>query len=223
MAELRARKSLTDEITANLSSSILNGELKPGAKLPTGQQLAQDYGVSLTVVRESVSRLLADGLVTSRQGAGVFVANNTMRRPFRIEEDTIPPAQIFELRTGMEITASGLAAERRSKKEMDAVVAAHEAMIAAAQSGDRAVSEDLEFHLSIARATGNPLFERFTEFLAPHIDGSISTSRRSGGQAELDAALQEHEKVAEAIVKGDKAAAEMAMTEHMLNCRSRVA
>ena len=72
-------------------------------------------GVSRTVVREAVAALRAEGLVMTRQGLGAFVAENA-RRPFRIRFEELSTLKevlhVMEMRTGIEIEAAGLAAER---------------------------------------------------------------------------------------------------------------
>src|SRR6267142_3669921 len=113
--------SLTDRITATLRDDIVSGKYAPGGQLPPGKELGQHFGVSITVVREALSRLKADGLVASRQGKGVFVPNDTRLRPFRLELTSgarMPVAHIFELRMGVEVQAASLAAERRTAQDL---------------------------------------------------------------------------------------------------------
>ena len=57
-----------------IAGEIRSGRLAPGARLPTEQELMGAMGVSRTVVREAVAALRAEGLVTTRQGSGAFVA-----------------------------------------------------------------------------------------------------------------------------------------------------
>ena len=75
-----------------ISNEIASGRLKPGARLPTEQEMMSAIGVSRTVVREAVSALKADGLVITRQGAGAFVALDRARVPFRIDPTDFPPS-----------------------------------------------------------------------------------------------------------------------------------
>src|SRR5215813_11406243 len=113
LGPLPAPRSLTDALIERLTSEITSGQLPTGARLPTEQELIAATGVSRTVVREAVAALRAEGLVTTRQGVGAFVADG---RPFRINSDELSSLreviEIMELRTGIEIEAAGLAAER---------------------------------------------------------------------------------------------------------------
>src|SRR5271168_5441753 len=106
---------LTREIAERIADEIATARLPPGAKLPTEQEMVAAMGVSRTVVREAVAALRAEGLVVTRQGVGAFVAA-APRRPFRIEGGELHSLreviEVLELRTGVEIEAAGLAAER---------------------------------------------------------------------------------------------------------------
>ena len=116
--------SLTDRITATLRDDIVSGKYAPGGQLPPGKELGQHFGVSITVVREALSRLKADGLVASRQGKGVFVPNDAKARPFRLALASGTQHslfEIFELRMGVEVQAASLAAERRTTRQLAAL------------------------------------------------------------------------------------------------------
>ena len=108
-----ARK-LTHEIAERIAGEILSGELSPGARLPTEQEMVAAMGVSRTVVREAIAALRAEGLVTTRQGAGAFVAEDAGRRPFRLALGGLPSVaealDIMELRQSVEVEAAALAA-----------------------------------------------------------------------------------------------------------------
>src|SRR4051812_7801044 len=79
--------SLTDDLFAKIEARIRLGELAPGTRLPTQKEIALAENVSRTVVREAFARLTAQGLTTSRQGSGVFVAENAGFRAFQISPD----------------------------------------------------------------------------------------------------------------------------------------
>ena len=108
------RQTLTDQIASILRDRVMSGDLVPGARLPGEQQLAEAFEVSRTVVREAIARLRVDGLITSRQGLGTFVADN-LAAP-RLDADSLQGnkrvAFVFELRSIMEPDIVGLAARR---------------------------------------------------------------------------------------------------------------
>jgi GntR family transcriptional regulator, transcriptional repressor for pyruvate dehydrogenase complex len=225
---VRARH-LTDEVAKALSLRIEQGEFVAGQRLPTADELARNFGVSRTVVREAMAWLKADGLVETRQGSGAFVAPNLLGRPFRIDPGSLTtPAAVlalFELRMGVETEAASLAARHRTDLHMVDIRVAMEAMKAAISRGADAVEEDLSFHKAIATATGNALYILFTDYLGRHYRASMLKSRDGLG-AELTATLNlvavEHEAVYRAIELSDPEAAATAMRGHLTDGRQRM-
>src|SRR3989449_7375898 len=122
---LVAERKLSRRLFEQLAEQIKGGRLTPGARLPTEQELTRAARVSRTVVREAVAALRAEGLVVTRQGVGAFVPENA-RRPFRIDFhglSSLPEViEVMELRTGIEIEAAGLAAERASAAQVRRIV-----------------------------------------------------------------------------------------------------
>jgi len=114
LAPLDPPKNRTAEVVDRLAAEIGSGRLGPGARLPTEQEMMTALGVSRTVVREAVAALRAQGLVTTRQGLGAFVASDSQRRPFRIDPDGLKSLEavidLMELRLAVEVETAGLAA-----------------------------------------------------------------------------------------------------------------
>src|SRR5215467_13255284 len=183
-----AAPSLAHALVERLSAEILSGQLAPGARLPTEQDLIATTGVSRTVVREAIAALRAEGLVLTRQGAGAFVAEGS-RRPFRIDPADLGSLAevlaVMELRTGIEVEA----AERASAADLREIAAAHAAIGRAIERGESAIDQDFAFHRSIAEATRNPQFPRFLEYLGRFIIPR-QTIRVASGAAERLAYLR---------------------------------
>lgn len=221
-----AQSSLSDRLSKLLTDEFQ--KLPPGEKLPSGQDLARRFGVSLTVVREAISTLKADGLVETRQGSGAFVSRTKRQRPFRIASSSdlvgaAGPEQIFELRTGVEMQAAALAAERGSTTQHRAIRKALDDMQTALVAGEDGVAADVLFHRRVAEAAGNRLFSSFLDFLGEHIRESIAVSRRDPAvwKAQQLHVMQEHELIVEAICRRDADAARTAAFRHMANCLER--
>lgn len=219
----------TQELTQRLAAEILSGRLQPGARLPTEQELSLSTGVSRTVVREAVAALRADGLVITRQGLGAFVPADVQRRPFRIDPDEVKSAkdvlQILELRMGLEIEASGLAAERRTGRDLKQIEAALKAIEAEIEADGNAVDADFRFHLAIFRSVHNRYFPQLLEFLGNFIIPRqiISAERASNdrGVRYLRKIQAEHVAIFEAIGAQNTAAARNAARRHLSNSLSR--
>ena len=183
-------------------------------------------GVSRTVVREAVAALRADGLVITRQGVGAFVPENA-RRPLRIDFDQLSPLRavldVMELRTGIEIEAAGLAADRASPAQIRKIVDCLDAVDVALRRGADAIAQDFALHCSIADATGNPQFKRFLEHLGRFV---IPRQTIRGGpgipkRVYSETFQQEHRDIVQAIRGRAVAPARAAMRRHLLNSRKR--
>jgi len=224
---LPAPRSLARALVERLTSDITSGKFAPGSRLPTEQEMIASLGVSRTVVREAVAALRAEGLVVTRQGVGAFVAA-TPGRPFRIETGDLHSLreviEVMELRTGIEIEAAGLAAERASKPQLATIKDAYEAIERAIASGEGGIDQDFAFHCSIAAATGNPQFVSFLEYLGRFIipRQTIQSADRPGERrAYLRRIQDEHREILDALRAGQTVAARAAMQRHMLNSRKR--
>ena len=225
---LAAPRGLTHQLVAQVAADITAGRLPPGSRLPTEKEMMVATGVSRTVVREAVACLRADGLVLVRQGVGAFVAQH-VRRPFRIEIDELhslrEALEIMELRTGVEIEAAGLAAERGHAAEIREIAAAYDAIEGAIKRGESAVDEDFAFHRSIAEATGNAQFKRFLDYLGrfiiPRQSIRKSLPRLEDQRAYLARIQTEHLEILQSIRAGAAAAARAAMRRHLHNSRKR--
>jgi GntR family transcriptional regulator, transcriptional repressor for pyruvate dehydrogenase complex len=174
-----------------------------------------------------VAALRAEGLVVTRQGVGAFVAEGS-RRPFRIDADELRSIgevlQVMELRTGIEVEAAGLAAERATPADHAAINAAYLAIEAALERGEPAVEEDDAFHTAVASAVANPQFVRILEFLGRfmphqsvrHLEQSLHQHHRY-----MTKIQREHRDIRDAIVAGAVAPARAAMRRHLLNCHQQ--
>jgi GntR family transcriptional regulator, transcriptional repressor for pyruvate dehydrogenase complex len=226
---LDAPRRLTAVVVARLTADITSGKLKPGARLPTEQEMIAATGVSRTVIREAVAALRADQLVVTRQGVGAFVADR-VRRPFRVDFDENSSLRevlnVMELRTGVEIEAAGLAAERASLAQVRRIADRYAAIAAAIARGDSAVNQDFAFHCAIADATGNPQFKGFLEYLGRFIiprrtmwKGAVPAGKRQ----HLNTYQREHREILAAIKAHSPVQARAAMQRHLLNSRARYA
>jgi GntR family transcriptional regulator, transcriptional repressor for pyruvate dehydrogenase complex len=207
--------NLTDRITSMLREDIISGKYEPGRQLPPGKDLSETFGVSITVIREALSRLKSDGLIASHQGKGVFVEDDARARPFRLataEGVRSSLRHIFELRMGVEMQAATLAAERRKPADLKAMLDCLKQMEPNKNSFEQALSSDIAFHLTIARATQNPLIVSFMQFLQPHLYESISKARASSARKAQTTliAYKDHYAIYEAIAASDPHRARLA-------------
>ena len=219
----------TQQLAQRLAAEIRSGRLLPGSRLPTEQELSAETGVSRTVVREAVAALRADGLVTTRQGLGAFVASDVQRWPFRIDANDLKSVsdvlQVIELRMSLEIEASGLAAERHDSDDLAKIEKALTAINSQIESGDSAVDADFQFHLAIFNAAKNRYFPQLLQFLGHFIipRQMIHMGKESDGQRHryLHRIQSEHVAMFEAIRARNPAVARKAARRHLSNALNR--
>ena len=221
LGPIAASATMSDRVTQALLELIRNGSYPPKSRLPSEAEMAQHFGVSRTVVREAVSRLKSEGLVESRQGSGVFVREAGLDSPFRIDPGVVDSIQqvlqIAELRRGLEAEIAALAAERATREQIREIGACLKAIDTDVAAGGDGVAPDIEFHRSIARATGNPHFLALWDFLGQFLKGTIKLTRDWEAQKEetRQQVLQEHRALYDAIVQKNPEAARMAARKHM--------
>ena len=230
-ASLGARRAnLAETVIQELAIRIENGTWGPGQKLPSEHELCREFSVSRPVVREAVASLRLGGRLIARQGVGVFVAEQDIKRiGFAIDagaDDVRAAAQILELRLGIEIESVARAAERRSPASMAQITEAYDHFNALKNASlEEEAKADYEFHLAIARATNNPHFAHLLEALGPEIilDLNLKHSRVRGKnrQAHIKKIAREHGAILSAIGLGDVQGARNALQAHLEESHSR--
>lgn len=226
----RRSRGLVSGVVDSLAASIRQGQLKAGDKLPTEAEIMTRFDVSRTVVREAISRLQASRLVETRHGIGTFVIEPPQPGNFRIaQEDLATVADVIallELRISLETEAAGLAAQRRTEAQLEAMAAALRAFQQSIESDSDAVPSDFQFHMEVARATGNRHFADLMTYLGTMIipRTRINTPRQApeGRLSYLQRVHGEHESIFNAIRNQDTEAARAAMRTHLSNSRERL-
>jgi GntR family transcriptional repressor for pyruvate dehydrogenase complex len=220
--------TLADRVTQRLAEQLRSGAYPVNARLPTEIKMAEEFGVSRTVVREAISRLKSEGLVETRQGSGTAVLDPRSSAAFRLTAPDSNPAdgvlRIIELRCGIEAQMAALAASRRTASEMGDIKRSLKAIDRAVANGGDGVKEDLEFHMAISRATRNPYYTDLLGMLTRALQDAIRVTRSNEARrADFTAAVQaEHEAISAAIFARDPEAARLAALRHMESTVSRI-
>ncbi len=208
---------------------IRAGRLVSGEKLPTEQELNARFGVSRTVIREAMASLRSEGLVVSRQGSGVFVADHRANQTFRIVSNEVRSLteieNVLQLRLAVELEAAAIAAEKRSDEDLAHMRRWLDAIDASIAAGDAAIESDFAFHRAISSATGNPYFERFMHFLGPVIipPRLIRPLSETPDQRRLylEQIQAEHRRIYQAIERRNAETARFTLREHLEGSRER--
>jgi DNA-binding FadR family transcriptional regulator len=220
---------LADQVFGALQADIAEGRLKPGEKLPIEPQLALVFGVSRTVIREAIGRLRNDGLVTAKQGSGVYVAASPISQAFRMAPNVTASAEslreIFELRLGIEVEAAALAARRRTPDDLMRIQKALQAIETTKSGPDFGVEADASFHRAVALASGNAKIASFQRYLAVFLLESITAARANTLKSYpgmVDEVVREHEAILVAVRGMDQELARTAMRTHLTNAQGRL-
>ncbi len=159
---IKARPPLHREVAELLSERILSGEFPEKSLLPTERELCGSMGVSRTVVREAVKFLESRGLIRIERGRGMIVqepqsgaVSETLKLALRRHEHVIE--HLMEVRKMLEVGMAGLAAERRTQENLDAMSACLTVMREKPGEPEGYVDADVQFHAEIVRAAKNPV------------------------------------------------------------------
>jgi GntR family transcriptional repressor for pyruvate dehydrogenase complex len=214
---------LYEQIVRQIEESIQKGELSPGSQLPPERDLAKQFGVSRTAVREAIKALQEKGLVDAFPGRGTFVTTGTpsaMRRSLdRLvnsgEEEG--RAYLVEVRDILEPEIAALAAERADDEALATMREAVKTMDSAAWDSDVYIEADLDFHLALAEAAGNPIVLSLIDSIVGLLrEQRLRIFRVEGGP---DRGQQHHRRILEAIQRRDPQAARAAMQGHLAQVR----
>jgi GntR family transcriptional repressor for pyruvate dehydrogenase complex len=222
------REGLAQQISKLLAGEIVSGVYKPGDKLPTEIELANQLGVSRTILREALASLKQDGLIESRQGRGIIVKEPEERKAFRFSDvvDEISPKEanyLYEMRAILEAEAAGLAAKRLTSEDAEMIKQYRDEMAEAVRlhlSGDCAHEN---FNAAIAQASKNIFLIEFLSFLHARLR-SLAKELRLSTMMDPERAvlvMKEHDTIFEAIMSGDSAKAREATLTHLRNAALR--
>lgn len=221
--------TLTQQVVDHLSHLISSGALEPGEKLPPESEIVRDQGVSRTVVREAISKLQAAGAVTTRHGIGTFVLDNLNKADFGIKPGSVTTIRdvlaMLELRISIETEAAALAATRHTDEHLQEMRRALDSFRDHLASGKATVGPDFQFHLAIARATGNDYFWNILNHLGPSVipRSRFPINERQPYEHEyLVRISNEHEDTYDAVARHDPEAARAAIRNHLGNSRERM-
>ncbi len=153
---------LYEQIVQQIEDSILDGVLKPGDQLPPERELAEQFGVSRTAVREALKTLREKGLVEAYTGRGTFVTDGTsqaVRQSFDLMAKEQPDGLLYlsQVREILEPEIAALAAKRIEEQHLITMREAVTTMDRSLHDPEAYIEADLDFHLSLAEAVANPL------------------------------------------------------------------
>jgi GntR family transcriptional regulator, transcriptional repressor for pyruvate dehydrogenase complex len=223
---------LGEQLSHRVATLIQRGAFGEGGKLPPEAELADRFGVSRPVIREALSRLRAMGFIVSRKGSGSYVRKRALLPMqssamigFGPLNSLAQVRQCFEFRVTVEGDAAYHAAQNRSPELLRVMRGALDRMEEAIATGVVGMNADFEFHIAVARASGNDFYETVMEALRTPIEFVINLARSLAMTRPLDHLLTvqaEHVAMFQAIEASDREAARLAMRTHVEHACQRV-
>ncbi|MEV6164907.1 FadR/GntR family transcriptional regulator [Streptomyces sp. NPDC052052] len=210
---------VTDEAIEKIKAMIVDGELRPGERLPKEADLAERLGLSRNSLREAVKALSLIRVLDVRQGDGTYV---TSLEPELLldalgfvvdfhQDDTV--LYFLEVRRLLEPAAAAMAASAMPEEGIAALAEILD-RLPKEPSLDELIANDLEFHRLIASGTGNPVLCSLIDGIA----GPTTRARVWRGLTEEGAVQRtrdQHRAICDAIAGRDPELARSWMTVHV--------
>jgi GntR family transcriptional repressor for pyruvate dehydrogenase complex len=206
-----ARLSAAEAVFNAIRGDIESGKLSVGDKLNSEASLAQEYGVSRSVIREALRSCNALGLTVTRTGRGTFVVADHVANDLVLGQ--FSARDLNEARPHIEVPAAGLAAERRTAEDLD-ILRAMVASMVIETDPEAWVVLDSGFHAAIARASGNKVFESVVADIRDALTHQSETLNLVTEDRQ-HASDVEHQRILDAIEAGSAAEASAAMSDHL--------
>lgn len=210
---------LYEQIVQQIEKRFLSGDLKVGDRLPPERELAEQFGVSRTAVREAVKALRQRGLVEIQPGRGTFITNgaseavrHSLGLLMKIAGIDASP-DLIEVREIIEPEIAALSAVRATEDHIAAMREAIAKMDTALQDPDRYIEADLDFHLVLAEATQNTLIPTLIDSIVDLLREQRARIFRVAGGPQRGQVY--HKRILDAIIRHDAAAAREAMRAHL--------
>jgi GntR family transcriptional repressor for pyruvate dehydrogenase complex len=210
-----------EEVATRLRDMIHSGELIAGDRLPPERDLAKILGVSRPTLRAGIRSLSTVGILQSRQGAGTFVAE-------RDESPTLDSSplrmlsalhgftsdEMFEARLALEMSIAGLAAKRATSEQMTLLAEEIAGMYASLNDPEQYLVHDMQFHQTVAAASGNRILTALMNMVATILfDSRSKTVKRA---KDLKQSAEQHHNIYRAMRERNPEAAEQAMHDHLI-------
>ena len=218
------RATYADQVAELILTLIQDAHLAPGADLPSEGDLAARFGVNRLAVREAIRSLVAQELLVTSQGKPARVAAPSGRvlgriLSVRLNQRSVTFDDVLDTRVVLETHLTRTAAERvRAGATLDPAAAEHlEGMRASVTDEEAFIVADIAFHRAVTDFGGNPVLQLFLDSMQEVLMASRRASWEGRQQASGDhrPTLRAHQRILNAVHKGEPEAAETAMRAHL--------
>src|SRR5258708_5116468 len=217
-----------ERVAVQIEQRILDGELRSGDRLPTERELAEQFQVSRTAVREALKILAQKGLVDMRPGRGTIVIDGSQEAMqhsiglvMKLKLGEVGGSDnLMEVREILEVEIAALAAARATESEIAVLRAEVETMDVNLNDADAFIAADNRFHEALAHATQNTLIF----ILVNSIVNLLSEQRKQIFDVEGGPQRGQihHKRILESVIRRDPQAARDTMRSHLRQVREDV-
>lgn len=220
-----ARQKTYELVAERLLELIASGRLMPGDAIPAERELAQQFAVGRSSIREALRMLESKGIVRGAGNGGLAVAafGNSLNHSldFLLSVDQADFRELFEVRHVLEAEAAALAASRHVEADTEEMRRQIDAMEASLGSEQDFITADLRFHMAIAQATQNRLMVHLMHAIRSQLQRSLASSFHVPRSPE--SAVELHRLILEAIAARRPDDARTRMHEHVTLVEQAVA
>ncbi len=218
-----SKKPLGAQTEDKLMKYILQESIEPGQKIPNEFELARQFGVGRSTIREAVKGLVSRGILEVRRGSGTYVINtNTYEEDplglSKIEDKYKMALDLFEMRLMIEPELAALACRNASEEDLKQLKKLCDATEQLYRGGHNHIGKDIEFHTWIAHCSKNQV----AETLIPVINTADYTFASLTHRLLIEETLKTHRAVTDAILKRDSVGARCAMMMHLTYNRQTI-
>jgi GntR family transcriptional repressor for pyruvate dehydrogenase complex len=215
---------LVDRVVNEIQRVIMSRQLEPGMKLLPERELADELGVSRTVIREAVRILVAKGLLETKPGVGTLVRQVTsdqivepLSLLLQAQEDGISIEHLHQVRHMLEVEIAGLAAMQATEEdiaELNTVLAEMESVTDIPESF---AAKDADFHRGLAKTTHNPLLIILLDSIRDLMqEVRLLVTRHPDLRKKV---MPDHREILKRVAARDLEGARQAMEEHLEHAR----
>ncbi len=216
LAPTASGHALVDEIAGKIRGRIMNGDIPIGAQLRQAE-LANDFGVSRTPVREALRQLQTGGLIEVVPNRGAVVR---VPAPWEVRE-------AYEVRAELESLAAARAVSRISQADLDSLRTANQEMYDRSLSGQDAGKSSRQendiFHTTITRVAANTRLARSIEEINETFPRNVSAQLLVNDERHREENYLEHSRIVDALASGDIEAAREEMRAHVISAGEQLA
>ncbi len=197
---------------------IQRRSLRPGDRLPTERELAEEFEVSRPTVRSALQSLSAMGIVRSRKGAGTFIQGGPPTlggEPLRLLADLhdFTSEEMFEARGALEVAGAGLAALRSTPSQREQMATELTGMFSSLDDPEAFLVHDIRFHRAVASGSNNAVIGTLVEMVSSLV---FERRRKTIVRArDLRESAEMHRRIFDAVRARDATNARATMAVHL--------